>query len=191
MRAKLVSLSANVGPSVGRLGALPPGPSWGLIPTAGNLDSCGRVQGADKGRKARALPWTRWGRHARACCARRPQTPIHEELRGERRSLKSVFGMGFAGETMKSRAALMGVWGLRPQRVQGRALAFDRSKFKAVGIRPQTPILLVPRLASAPCQRRRPHSARGTEGSRRAANTQAAARRRGSRGRSPWSAKPI
>ncbi|MEJ0049398.1 MAG: putative Ig domain-containing protein [Rhodospirillales bacterium] len=33
--------------------------------------------GCGYGRKARALPWTRWGRHARACCARRPQTPIH------------------------------------------------------------------------------------------------------------------
>jgi hypothetical protein len=31
---------------------------------------------------------------------------------------------GFAGNPMKSRAALNGVWGLRPQRVQGRALAF-------------------------------------------------------------------
>jgi hypothetical protein len=29
-------------------------------------------------------------------------------------------------EARKSRAALMGVWGLRPQRVQGRALAFLR-----------------------------------------------------------------
>jgi O-antigen/teichoic acid export membrane protein len=27
-------------------------------------------------RKARALPWTRWGRHANACSARRPQTPL-------------------------------------------------------------------------------------------------------------------
>ncbi len=38
-----------------------------------------RAQGREPRRlikKARALPWTRWGRHARACCARRPQTPI-------------------------------------------------------------------------------------------------------------------
>jgi hypothetical protein len=29
-------------------------------------------------RKARALPWTRWGRDAMACYARRPQTPTNK-----------------------------------------------------------------------------------------------------------------
>jgi len=32
--------------------------------------------------------------------------------------------IGFAKKAGKSRAALKGVWGRRPQRVQGRALAF-------------------------------------------------------------------
>jgi hypothetical protein len=68
-----------------------------------------------KASKARALPWTRWGR--------KPQTAFALRgfflLLGEANKLQ-----GFLASPFPQRIFIVGVWGLRPQRVQGRALAF-------------------------------------------------------------------
>jgi len=74
---------------------------------------------------------------------------------GERRSQKIPAIYWLRQEARRSRAAIMGVWGLRPQRVQGRALALLRllpsrilaPRGRALGTNrgrtPQTPLISV------------------------------------------------
>ena len=84
-----------------------------LIENPGPASPATRLGGLIRVRhgKARALPWTRWGRG--------PQTPIPEKSLRQRRSQKIYDVTGVTTQAGKGRAALLGVWGRRPQRGPG------------------------------------------------------------------------